>query len=159
MKIQTSLKPPPKDPDLFPENFPFRFRTVCRSNQTPPQGLEPSRHPRHSLHECRPTCTWNQPGMKFLWPKNGPYVVDGNQKSGIHSPVEGTVVEIPFKRKQVSVHIQVVVWDFWTINSMAIHGPWRIHVSHEIQTLGYFPLKYWLFNRDPYSTVYEIIPI
>ena len=35
----------------------------------------------------------------------------------INSPVEEKVVEIPFWKQGFQKHAQVVVWDFWTINS------------------------------------------
>ena len=49
------------------------------------------------------------------------HTVDGNEKSGENSPVEGTVVY------PVSAPSQVVVWDFWTINSMS----WPLYAKKE----------------------------
>ena len=66
--------------------------------------------------------------------------VDGNQKSGINSPVDGNgMVEIPKIYDRFILYIQTVVgweWDFWIINTTSwwFQPLWKILVK-----LDHFP--------------------
>ena len=68
------------------------------------------------------TAPWDRFAVKL---RSWSPTVDGHQKSGIHSPVEGRVVEIPLFTGFWDTSL-VVVWDFWTINSMCGKIHWAV---------------------------------